>query len=98
MVNPDQDQDGSKIIGTFLHSLYLLRYNQNTNLQSRVTSTANEETTNVSLYSSSVHVFQLVIFQQDDGDGNDDDNVYLPPTGDVWYSVRSDRSQVRDNC
>ena len=91
MVNPDQDQDGSKIIGTFLQSLYLLRYTQNTNLQSQVASTINEETTNVSLYINSVHVFQLVIFQQDDDDGNDDE-VYLPPTGNLWNSVRSDRS------
>ena len=98
LVNPDQDQDGSKIIGTFLHPLYLLRGNQNTNLQSRVASTANKKTTNVSLYFNPVHVFKLVIFQQDDGGGNDDD-VYLPPKGNQWNSVRSDRSQVRDiNC
>ena len=52
-INPDQNQDGNKIITSSQTSkgpLYVLRCIQSTNLQSQVTSAISEGTINVSLY------------------------------------------------
>ena len=110
--NPDQNLDGNKIITLLQASkgpLYILRcarfqnsqvkHIQNTNIQQpQVTSTINDETTNVSLYFNYVNVFQLVIIQHHDDDDDDDDDVHLPPKDNLQNAAGSDRSRVRDKC